>query len=684
MLKYLPAAGYTPARAFICLALQVLLGCLTASCSSGSVFLLGVFVIGLSAIFGLTCLWPLRSIILVSLGLIFGFVWGTIKQDELKPGDNDLSFTKASYVKIIGQVQEVKERLCDTDSTFVMVVQPKSLVLPYSCVLNGKVLVECSVLDKDNFRRPYGGEMLEFGGILEIPRVRRFSFQFDDYNWLARQGIFCRLKCRPGDVRLLPTASVIDTKSGGQYFASQILNSLDNFRRTIVSTHNRNLGAQLGSLFSSIVLGDRVVAVDSSIKKEFSQVGLAHLLAASGLNLTIIVTVALALGRIMRRGNDRWLSCFISFFCVLSFTMLAGFGPSVNRAAVMCLVALWARLTFVKMNVGVAMAGALLLALISDPLSALDLGLELSYSATLGIVYIYPHLEALLPACCDGKPWPLMRGSLCLLLTVICAQLAVLPIQLNNFRQFSALALPSNLLAEPVIMPLTVIGFVSSLLAGFTSQAEGEMTAKICCLLDGLCYFPLLWLKTLAHFLSQLPAQIVMAPPGVGATIIYYLMFALALMSGRRSIVALVAVFAGCFLLTVALLRSPVLEIYFDKHQAVVNCANNYYVCRGEAKASAYAGFLRRLGVSEKPQPEGDLEYAGIKMHIIGAGRNIVGVDLSRGGELLSVGAAGTDCRIQGRMGMAFKFVGLELTLPLEAHLENGHNASFLKLSVMN
>lgn len=272
-----------------------------------------------------------------------------------------------------------------------------------------------------------------------------------------RQGIFCRMQCQKNQVRII--SQRLSAEGGGIDRTMSCLSAyIESLRRGIVQKHNEILGNLLGPLFSSIVLGDRVVAVDVGLKKEFARIGLSHLLAASGLNLTIIVASALALCRFLSKksgGGD----AFVCFVCVLSFTALAGSGPSVNRAAIMCLTALWARLTFVRLEAGVSLALALLVAIALDPGCVLDIGLQLSYAATFGIIYIFPAFdEAFLKRIPATRPWCWLKAIASLVAVVLSAQLAVLPVQLVNFHQLSLLVLPANLLAEPVVMPLTVLG----------------------------------------------------------------------------------------------------------------------------------------------------------------------------------------------------------------------------------
>ncbi len=640
----LAPSGYTPARAFSLFSLAVLIGALIASFGVHSAIVLVVALLPL--LLRPLCLWPLRVATILSLALLLSFFWAVVRKDNSGPGQNDLYFVhsphslhSSSRVHIRGQIEEVRERARESEQEdhredqqedqregpdaiaqkhdFTLIVRADELLYPTRRPLEGKVLVSIEAAESEVLHAPLPGDVVEIAGVLRRPRGRNFSFEFDEAAWLTSKGIFARLSVKPNDFHIIDEdqstgcPNTLENTKGETIFAS-LNRAIAVLRKEIVRAHRQHLGAVGGGLFSSMVLGDRVVSVDQELKRQFSLVGLSHLLAASGLNLTIIVTAALVLCRFFqpsaRRGQNtraNWLTTYIPFLCVVLFTAFAGAGPSVSRAAIMCLVALWARLAFVRLAHGTALALALLFALTLDPLSVSDVGLQLSYGATFGIVYIYPLIES---------AWFKDIGSVCLralyslVAVVLAAQIAVLPIQLHVFQQLSILVVPANLLAEPVVIPLTIMGFVSSIFAAIAScqlppafyfcQPLVDAAASVCWGIDCLAKFPLDWLTYLAQSLSRIPlVSLSVAKPEAAHVFLYYLVVALVLLWGRARprLACLLLFFSFALLAAVSYIESPLLQLLCTNRELIVNRGNSQYFVFP-------LGRQRSLGRPELPQ----------------------------------------------------------------------------------
>jgi|GEM_PF-790742 len=615
----LAPSGYSPARAFSLFSLSVLCGALLASFNTHPLVTLLVALLPL--LLRPLCLWPLKVAATLSLALVLSFSWALVRKDNSGPAQNDLYFVPAlhsnSRVRLTGQIEEVREReskleprldprLETSDDSavkhdFSLIVRADELLFPARRPLDGKVLVTIEAADNESLPSPLPGDSVEISGVLRKPKGKNFSFEFDEAAWLSSKGIFARLSVRAEDfhiVAALPTGCLDGReKITGENAFVGMGRAIAVLRKKIVEAHREHLGVARGSLFSSMVLGDRVVSVDQELKRQFALIGLSHLLAASGLNLTIIVTAALVLCRFFQEKarpsqavRTSWLNIYVPFLCVVIFTAFAGAGPSVSRAAIMCLVALWARLAFVRLAHGAALALALLFALALDPVSVSDVGLQLSYGATFGIVYIYPLIES---AWLNDIKRVWLRAIFSLVAVVVAAQLAVLPIQLHVFQQLSVLVVPANLLAEPVVVPLTIMGFISSMLAAVASfqlpqpfyfcQPLIDAAAGMCFAIDWLAKFPLDWLIYLARTLALIPfVSLSVAKPQAVHVFLYYLLMALVLVGGRvrPRLACLVLFFTFTLLAAESYVESPLLQLLCTDRELIVNRGNlEYFVC---------------------------------------------------------------------------------------------------------
>jgi len=220
-----------------------------------------------------------------------------------------------------------------------------------------------------------------------------------------------------------------------------------------------------------------------------------------------------------------------------------------------------------------------------DPTSILDVGLQLSYGATFGIIYFYPLLSAALPRVTNKL------GGWLLALTnvVLAAQIAVLPVQIFCFQKISTLVVPANILAEPLVAPITVMGFLSSFICALTrllclAQCQltsyawfgAALTLIVSALnwlarsIDLLCGYLIDLLLLLARALSQLPfSYLYLARTPVSSVVFYYLALLCAFVVAfrRPRPAALLALGAAAALTLQSFLLSSALEVLVDSRE---------------------------------------------------------------------------------------------------------------------
>ena len=156
----------------------------------------------------------------------------------------------------------------------------------------------------------------------------------------------------------------------------------------------------------------------------------------------------------------------------------------------------------------------------ADPAILFDLGAQLSYAAVAGILIGANPLSKFLSCGYEHKT---VNVFTTLLSVTLLAQLSVLPVQLYHFWQASFLFLPANLLIDPLIGPITVIGFASSF-AALLNLGPICLGSIICRLLDLLASIPLQIIIYITEKLSSLNlACINTGQPALHLICIYYL-----------------------------------------------------------------------------------------------------------------------------------------------------------------
>ena len=246
------------------------------------------------------------------------------------------------------------------------------------------------------------------------------------------------------------------------------------------------LGEKNGATASAMVLG-RKKGMDSEVKALYQGAGISHLLAISGLHLSLIGAGLFGLLKKVRLPVT--LSAGISTWILIVYAQLTGMGISTRRALVMFLLFLAAGLLKRTPDLPTSLAVAALLLLVPKPQRILDAGFQLSFSAVLGIAVMIPVLqdgwEEAAPSLrvADGVAgWNIVRAAIvrtCRLLRKnILAGLGItmtmLPFLLIHFYEWS----PWSVLLNLAVIPL--MGILLPCLIGL--QLVARLTALVHCL----------------------------------------------------------------------------------------------------------------------------------------------------------------------------------------------------------
>jgi len=496
------------------------------------------------------CLGRRRNWCLVALVVAPGFFASTLCRYP-QPGGDDLSMSsgpltlvcRVERVDVRGRLYVHPETECDGRSGLILVYLPRFLSEDPP-PLQGAVL-RITGQARGLLKRTRHRERSPPGG----GRSRDWEFR------LYEMGIYTKIYCRRLEILELPARPGLPAEP----FAAS--------RQAIVAGHRANLDGDLGDLLSSIVLGDRTVSLSPEIRETFRVTGLSHLLAASGFNLSILVgAVYFSVSLITR---NRLLVSVTALAATASFVGLAGASASVVRAAIMVSFLILARLSFRRLHSGAALAATLMMALALDPLSIVDVGMQLSYAATaviVGGIGAVDRLAAGGDRVNDNSEGDssesfsiygrLRRWLIDSTAVIVLAQSGVLPLQLFYFERLGLLFLPANLLIEPVVAPLTVAGFVSSALLLVGAQVErfaGGSPSQVVLLselfsglfsimafgLDWLASFLLRYMIALARYLASLEwATIEVEPVAIQGLVVYYfcLAFFLFCLSRQRQV----------------------------------------------------------------------------------------------------------------------------------------------------
>ena len=296
------------------------------------------------------------------------------------------------------------------------------------------------------------GDVLKITGMLETPAP------FDDFDYtsyLARQGIH--------SVIYYPKIELLGRGEG-----LKPLQWIYSLRERLSASLARALPEPQGSLAQGILLGLRGNIPDS-LNEAFSRTGTAHLLAISGLNISIIAAMLLSFGILVfgrRRSIYIWLALVTTWF----YTLLAGANPPVIRAAIMASLFLMAEYLGRQQSAITALSFAAALMVGIQPQILWSIPFQLSFLAMTGLIFLYPRFQAwgrkLIAALSRGKESIVAAGGM---LTdgsavTLAAIVVVWPLVAYNFGVVSSVGLPATFFSLPalpaIIVTAALVAFV--------------------------------------------------------------------------------------------------------------------------------------------------------------------------------------------------------------------------------
>lgn len=212
-----------------------------------------------------------------------------------------------------------------------------------------------------------------------------------------------------------------------------------------------------------LLIGQRATLPDD-VSEQLRVVGLTHIIAVSGYNLTIIIE---AIRRIMT-GKSKYVGVLVACVLVCCFLLITGFSASVVRAAIVSMLSITAWYYGRKIK-------SLLLILFVAAITALwnplyvwsDIGWYLSFLAFFGILIISPLVSAKL----HKRKQQSFIGQI--MIETVSAQLMTMPLILYIFKQISFVSFVSNLLTVPLIPYAMLFSLIAGLAGMFASSLAG-------------------------------------------------------------------------------------------------------------------------------------------------------------------------------------------------------------------
>lgn len=226
---------------------------------------------------------------------------------------------------------------------------------------------------------------------------------------------------------------------------------IHNIQKYIKDTINGTLTDEEGNLLLAILLGDKD-KLSEDIQESFKTSNLSHMLAVSGAHVSYIIlglTYVLQ-NSIIGKKNGK----IVCIFFLLVFMAITNFTPSVTRACIMAVLTLFSGIVYRKSNVYTNISVAALITLIFNPYSLLDLGFQLSYGGTIGIIIFIKRIQE------KKSNSKVVNYIKQMALVSIYANIIIIPIMMYHFNTVSLTFIISNIMASPILGIIVINGFL--------------------------------------------------------------------------------------------------------------------------------------------------------------------------------------------------------------------------------
>lgn len=300
------------------------------------------------------------------------------------------------------------------------------------------------------------------------------------------------------------------------------IESIDNNNvdyRTVLS----NVRSQLSNIFDDIlpdkqsgivktmILGDKT-DLDKTVKETYQKAGIAHVLAISGLHITIIAGMLFGLFKILRLSQRA--SSLLTITMVVSYCVMTGSSVSTVRATLMSCIVLFSFVVFRKPDIITSVALAAFLLLVRQPLYLWDVGFLLSFVAVLGLIYITPLFD---------KIYFINRKIRMVFGASFAATISIVPIVAYYFYSIPVYSVLINIVIVPLVSIVLIVG-LGGAIVGLFSLALARFFI-------GIVYYILLFYEKVCNFSLWLPySTLLVGRPSIVFIILYYISLIMAVL----------------------------------------------------------------------------------------------------------------------------------------------------------
>ena len=296
----------------------------------------------------------------------------------------------------------------------------------------------------------YGDRVL-VSGRLRSPQPARNPGGFDALTYYASRGVHVLMSVRDARSYRVTLRNTSFTWQTGV---------IDPLRNSIDRSIDRTMRGDSAALLKGILLGARR-QLPEDLLQTFRTIGLAHILAVSGLHIGLITLVIHTLLSVLRLPRNIVVAGTLGVLVLYAF--ITNLTPSVIRATIMAALFLAGRQLDRQTDTVNILAVAAIVILLIWPSALFDLSFQLSFLATYAIITGYPRMKELLPERISRSEKWWARWLRDGLLVSVAAQFGALPVVAGTFYQVSWMSAVANLFIGPLVFLNTTFGVLTAL-----------------------------------------------------------------------------------------------------------------------------------------------------------------------------------------------------------------------------
>ncbi len=228
-------------------------------------------------------------------------------------------------------------------------------------------------------------------------------------------------------------------------------NAAAGFRSRMISRFRQIMGSEAGGFMSGMIFGEKQY-LDDSVRDILYRSGIGHILAVSGLHVSIAAAAAMAVMRKLRVNRYIAFGSVNLFFLLI--IILANYPVSAVRAVLMLDIMYAAPLFRRQSDSFNSLAVAVIIICLANPYAVYSSGFILSVSGTFGVAVFAPYMTR------GIKLEGILGNAVRILVTAVCTSLSVMPAMMHYYGEISLISPLSNIFIVPVCSLAMLIGLI--------------------------------------------------------------------------------------------------------------------------------------------------------------------------------------------------------------------------------